>query len=232
MTFRFRLGLTLVALPALLILLSLGKWQVDRLAWKEALIAKVEARTQHPPIPLPDHALVSAALDYTPVQVQGVFDHSGEILMAGRSSEGQGGYMVLTPFKTDMQGWILVQRGFVPPPFKDAATRAQGQLSGLQTVTGLLQLPPKPGPFTPDNLPDVGQWYHIDLAVIEQVVGRDLYPVVLFADTAATPVSGWPRGGQARINFPNNHLGYVITWFGFAFALVVVWLGMSLQRRD
>ncbi len=232
MRFTFRPGLTLAALPVLLVLLWLGNWQVERLAWKQDLIARVEARVHQAPIPLPDQAGLTASSDYSPVTVSGVFDHDREIILTGRSVEGQGGYLVLTPFRTQLQGWILVERGFVPPPFKDAAARLDGQVAGVVTLTGLLHSPSAPGPFIPDNQPARGEWYSVDLDAMGKAVDLPLYPLLLIADADATPASGWPQGGQARITFPNSHLGYAITWFGLAFALVAVWLAMSVKRAD
>lgn len=231
MQFTFRLGLTLAALPVLLVLLALGNWQVERLAWKTELIAKVEARIEQPAVPLPDRASLAEASDYLPVVVTGTFDHDLEIILTGRSVEGQGGYLVLTPLETELQGWILVERGFVPPQFKDTATRLDGQVGGTVTLSGLLHRPIEPGPFVPVNLPEKGDWYSVDLAEMGKAIGRDLYPMLFIVDRVATTGSRWPQAGQARINFPNNHLGYVITWFGLAIALIGVWFAMSVTRR-
>ncbi len=230
MRFTFRPGLTLAALPVFVVLCLLGNWQVDRLAWKETLIDTVEARIDQPPVPLPDAALLGQEANYLPVTVSGEFDHSREIILTGRSVEGQGGYLVLTPLKTQLQGWILVERGFVPPPFKAASSRGEGQVAGQIQLSGLLHKPLEPGPFVPANMPDQGDWYAIDIPSMGQAVGLELYPMVLVADATATPPFGWPKAGQARIAFPNNHLGYAITWFGLAFSLICVWLAMSLSR--
>jgi len=238
MRFRFRLGLTISALPVLLVLISLGNWQVGRLQWKQDLIERVEGRANNAPIALPvrqdlptDPVRLKDQFDFTHVRVEGRFDHAREITMTGISVEGQGGYLVLTPFFTNDGQWLLVDRGFVPPQFKAQDTRLPGLVSGTVTLTGLLQAPAAPGPFTPDNRPETGGWYHLDLQEMGTALGSDFYPLILNEDKSSGAGRVWPQAGQAKINFPNNHLGYVITWFGLAFALVAVWLAMSLERR-
>ena len=53
---RFRPGLwpTLLTLPALAILLALGVWQLQRLEWKETLIARTETQLSQAPVALPE----------------------------------------------------------------------------------------------------------------------------------------------------------------------------------
>lgn len=238
MRFHFRPWVTLAALPVLLVLLSLGNWQVDRLAWKKDLIAKVESRANADTGPLPRAESLPSNLDelhdgydFTPVIVEGRFDHDAELLIAGISAEGQGGYKVLTPLRLPDGAWLMVERGFVPPQFKDQLTRLNGLPNGEVTVSGLLQAPARSGYFTPANSPEKGQWYHVDLALMGQTLERSFYPLVLSADHPPQGDFMWPQGGQARVSFPNNHLGYAITWFGLACSLVAVWLAMSIKRR-
>ncbi len=75
---------TLSALCGLAVLLALGTWQVQRLHWKDALIAKLEARTSVAPAPLPAEIVDPEALEFRPVRLAGRFRHEREIYLLGR----------------------------------------------------------------------------------------------------------------------------------------------------
>ena len=87
----------------------------------------------------------------------------------------------------------------------------------------------QPGWFTPDNQPDQGLWFSYDLPALERALGVELLPVVLEADATPNP-GGLPLGGQTRTELPNNHLQYVITWYGLALALLAIYVAFSLER--
>jgi surfeit locus 1 family protein len=51
----------------------------------------------------------------------------------------------------------------------------------------------------------------------------DPAPFYVDADTTPNP-GGWPKGGITRLDLPNDHLQYAITWFSLAVALVVIYV--------
>ncbi|HMA15804.1 MAG TPA: SURF1 family cytochrome oxidase biogenesis protein, partial [Kiloniellaceae bacterium] len=54
-----------------------------------------------------------------------------------------------------------------------------------------------------------------------------------FLEADATPnPGGLPIGGQTRVNLPNDHLEYAITWYSFAVILVVIWFLYSYRREE
>jgi hypothetical protein len=129
---------------ALAILVGLGVWQVERLAWKEGLIARVTARLDAPAGPAPPPSawgrLDLADLQYEPVAVTGRFDNRHEIHVVQALTEPKGrlgglGYMVMTPLTT-ADGWtVYVNRGFVPADHKDRRGLVLGL--GLTVILGL-----------------------------------------------------------------------------------------------
>lgn len=227
-------------------LCSLGMWQVHRLAWKEALIAQVDSRLKETPVAAPGPAswktLDMTEADYTPVTVSGVFLHDAEAhlydsLMEPRGPVGGVGWYVFTPLKTD-EGWIVyVNRGFVPVEKEMASTRPDGQVSGRVTITGLLRRPETPGRFQASAEPTSRQWFarEPDKFAARNGLPADLVaPYTIDADATANP-GGLPQGGETRVTFSNNHLQYVVTWFGLAVALVGVFIAYArgvLKRRD
>ena len=221
-----------------MILIGLGTWQVQRLHWKQDLLATIDARTHAEPLSLNEVELQygrTGDVDYTPVTATGEFMHDAERHFFA-TWQGASGYYVYTPLRLETGRVVFVNRGFVPFDQKDPKTRQQGQVTGLQTVEGLARnpLPGKPSMMVPDNDPDKNIFYWKDLramAILSDLdVDRGVLPFFIDADARPNP-GGLPRGGVTMINLPNSHLQYAITWYGLAAALAGV-MGVMLYRRS
>nr|WP_281417863.1 SURF1 family protein [Ancylobacter dichloromethanicus] len=220
-------------------LVGLGVWQLERLAWKEQLIAQVEARVHQAPVELPPEAnwgqIDFAKDEYRRVTAQGRFRHDLEVqvyALVDQEPDGFGGpgYWVVTPLGLGDGSFVLVNRGFVPLDRKAPATREEGQVEGLVTVTGLLRLPEEAALFTPANDAATDSWYVRDPEAIGSA--KELVrvaPFLIDADAAPNP-GGLPRGGLTRIAFPNRHLEYALTWFGLAASLLGVFAAYAWGR--
>ncbi len=210
------------------VLCGLGVWQVQRLSWKEALIARVNARVHAPAVPAPGPQAWAGISDddaYRHVRVRGHFLNGAEAQIYALTELGAG-YWVMTPLRTDDGAIVFVNRGYVPMDRKAQATRAAGQTDGEVEVTGLLRLPEAKGwLFAQPNDPAHDLWYRRDIVAIAQ--SRRLGTIApYFIDADATPnPGGLPRGGMTVISFPNSHLVYAITWFSLAIMLawVLIW---------
>jgi surfeit locus 1 family protein len=242
MTERRRISWLLLLLSglALAVLLSLGTWQVKRLHWKEALLAEIDERIHQAPMPL--DALLSRLrsgedIDYVPVVAEGQFDHGKEQFFFA-THKGESGYFVYTPLNiANRRETVFVNRGFVPFDRKDAAARADGQVQGAVTITGLARnrLKAKPSFLVPDNDPAKNIFYWKDLDAMAKNAGLDPASVLpLFVDANDAPnAGGLPQGSVTLIDLPNNHLQYAITWYGLAAALAgVVAVYMFRRRAD
>jgi surfeit locus 1 family protein len=217
---------TIAAACAFAVLIGLGTWQVERKAWKEALIATVSERFAAPPVALPlpaEWARLDPATDeYRRVRFVGelVNDKEALVFTTGSSLRGDAGpgYWVFTP--AGVAGRIvMVNRGFVPEDRKDAATRAQGQVAGPVEIVGVMRWPEEPGMFTPAAEPAKNLWFARDPAAMAQAKG--LEPVAPFYVEQESPAApgGLPRVGQLQPTFLNNHFGYAVTWYGLALVL-------------
>ena len=113
----------------------------------------------------------------------------------------------------------MVNRGFVADARKDPATRTQGQVAGPVEIVGVMRWPERPGVFTPAAEPDKNLWFARDPADMAQAKG--LGPVAPFyVEQEAPPApGGLPQAGALQPTFPNNHLGYALTWYGLALVL-------------
>jgi surfeit locus 1 family protein len=240
---RGLLAPAVAALAALAVLLSLGTWQLSRLAWKQGLIAQVEQRATATPVPLANRATWAGMTperdEYRRVTVTGTFRHDREAYLyhvagdsrrqeAGRP-RGQG-YFIMTPLTTADGATVIVNRGFVPTERRDPATRPEGQVEGSVTVIGLIRFPEPRGTFaaTDDDFRRI--FYTRDLARMAGVMGlADAAPFSIDAD--ATPVpGGLPQGGETLLSFPNRHLEYALTWYGLALTLIAVFVAFARQR--
>lgn len=226
-----------LALAAFVLLLGLGTWQVQRLQWKEGLLATIESRLDSEPRSVSDiqtRLTTTGDVDYWPVSVGGEFRHEGERHFFA-THDGQSGYYVYTPFEIDGGRFVLVNRGFVPFDRKDPATRPEGQVEGWQTITGLARgrLDEKPSLIVPDNEPEKNVFYWKDLRTMAATSGvgepDDYLPFFIDANDAPNP-GGLPVGGVTIVSLPNNHLQYALTWYGLAAALAAV-CGVWVWRR-
>jgi surfeit locus 1 family protein len=197
------------------VLLALGTWQLQRLQWKEAIIARIEARLAADPVAVPEGAEPEAH-QYLRVVADGRV--GSEEAHVYTSLPGRGvGYRVVAPFETKDGRRILLDRGFVPVEAKDAARPAQAL-----EVEGALHWPQETDRFTPD--PDrVGNiWFARDVPLMAEALGTE--PVMLVVEAVSPAGPEAPVPVPVSVNIPNNHLEYVVTWYGLA----LVWAGMTV----
>lgn len=194
------------------ILVWLGTWQLQRLAWKQSLLAEIDARMMAAPVALPD-APDATADQYLPVAVTGVLDPAYIRVLVSQKQIGAG-YRIISPLTVGDRR-VLVDRGFMLvedqlPPLP----------TGPVTFAGNLLWPVEVDGYTP--APDLGKniWFARDLPAM--AVALDTEPVLIVARQG-------PDGGVITplpidgAGIPNDHLNYAITWY----SLAVVWLGMT-----
>ena len=228
--FRPSLWATAITLPAVLIMLGLGTWQLDRLSWKVDLQQRVTERVSAPPVPLPPALDDPGAWEFRPVSVTGRFLHEKELHLVARPRRGQVGYEVVTPLLREDGRPLLVNRGFVPMDRIDPASRPDGQVAGVITVTGTLRLPQEKGWFQPGNTPGADSWQRLDLPAMATAAGLpEVAPFVVELSPGQSP-GGLPAGVEQHVELPNNHLQYAVTWYSFAATLAVIYV-LSQRRR-
>ncbi len=238
-TWRDLIAPGLSALIVLAILLGLGFWQIARKTEKEALIGRIRERSLTAPVAPPPAGDWNPARDeFRHVRVSGIFLNDQETLVHGLApgdTPGRAlqGYYVLTPFRRTDGDTVLVNRGFVPTELSAQGDRRDGLVAGETTVTGLLRASEPRGMFVPAPDPTRGTWFNRDIAGIAAARGLGpVAPYLIEADGVPGQTT-WPRGGQLRIDLPNNHLQYAFTWFGIAACLVGVFSVFAWRRmRD
>ncbi len=191
------------------ILIGLGTWQVQRLAWKQGVLAEIDARIAADPVPLPGPG---GEWRYTPVRAEGRLTGESLRVLVSRKQVGAGYRRIAV---LDVAGRrVLVDLGFVP----------EGEQVDLPqapvTVIGNLHLPQEVDSYTP--APDLakGLWFARDVPAMAKALNTE--PTLIIA--RAPVVDGIEPLPVDSSAIPNDHLGYAITWF----SLAVVWLGMTV----
>lgn len=245
MAARIRVRTVLLAVllvAAFFTLLGLGTWQLERLAWKEALIAAATERPNAPAVapPGPD-AWPAFDLDkwnYRRVRLTGTYGadeaHAWTVLSEPKGGHFTGaGYFVVAPFTTDAGWTVLVNRGFVPQNVKDAASRPESAPpAGETTIEAIIRRDDPPSFITPSPSVETNIWFTRDIATMSDFLGVSgpLAPYSLDLVGSETPAGGLPQAGESQITFSNSHLQYALTWYGIAAALVGV-VAAALWRR-
>jgi len=200
--------------------MALGIWQVKRLAWKEDLIARVEARVHAEAVAIPANwpAVREDSHEYQHVTVSGEYRSEAVSLVAAATEEGQG-YWVMAPLQQADGRWVYINQGFVPQAERKAAEAGTFTPEGAVTVTGLLRISHPGGGVLRDNVPAENRWYSRDVQAMAARQG--IAPVAPFFVDAARTGEALPVGGLTVIQFRNNHLVYAITWFALALGMVL-----------
>ncbi len=217
-----RIIATIFTVPALITLIGLGFWQVQRLHWKSALIADRQAAVSASPVLLTAKTDLSE-LDFKPVRLVGRFLDQQSLFIYPRSMNRVSGVHVLMPFELMSGGVIIVNRGFIatngvaPKNWQDPISGETFALSGI--LRRELNKPYGVGEDI-DKTGLIG-WY--DLTAMANYFDLELMPAIIEASNS--PHSGEaPYPGQTMLSLPNNHASYAFTWFCLAAAWLVIFV--------
>jgi surfeit locus 1 family protein len=257
MRFRATLWATLAVVPMLALPIGLGVWQLQRLEWKQGLIALRAERVISPTLDLVPRTPVELRIDprpfdaplpaetglatleaeaesfeYRPIRIAGTWRHDAAMHLVGRTRDGRAGEHVVTPLALRQGGVVLVDRGWVPPRRSSAAARDYARPAGRVVVEGYLRLFPASGLFTPDNEPQTDTWFWLDPDAMARASGTGTVTrfYVQAAPDERNPLP--PFGSIPEIALRNPHLQYALTWFGVAAALAGVYVAFHIRRRD
>jgi surfeit locus 1 family protein len=220
---RMRLGTgaaVVFGLVGTAVLIGLGLWQTQRLAWKEDLIAGLGQRLSQAPVALPQDP--DPVRDkYLRVAVAGSVDGRELHVLTSQMPWGAG-FRVIAPLTDHAGRAILVDLGYVPAAAKDAGARPARKVEAV----GALYWPEETDRFTPSPDRDANIWFARDLAPMAEALGTE--PLLIVAESHGG--GDWPKPLRLGVNLPNDHLQYAITWF----SLALVWALMSvmLVRRE
>ncbi|MBO6666932.1 SURF1 family protein [Parvibaculum sp.] len=222
--FRPMLWPTVMTLAALPVLIGLGLWQVERLQWKEALLQRIDTRLNGEAAPMPApgtwDAFDAEAEEYRRVKLTGRF-LPREFHHFTQDEGGAAGYGIVSPLEVAEGAVVLVDRGFVPAALKEAHG---GVPEGEVSFTGVLRAPQRRGPFDGQDDTQKNVWMVRDPARMGAALdGMKPAPFIVEAERGSFP-GEWPKPKGTRVDIPNNHLDYALTWFGLAGVLAVIYI--------
>ena len=213
----------------------LGFWQLDRLAQRRAINARIDTRMVEPATPLTGEPLDPEAMEYRRVKVQGVYDSAQEIVLRNRSLDGAPGVHVLTPLRiAGSDTAVLIDRGWLPLDQAAPAARRAYDEAGAISVEGIARLSqenaagPRDPPLAPDQV-RLDAWFRVDLPRIQAQAGYSLLPIFVEQQPALgdPPL---PRRVATTDLGEGPHLVYAIQWFAFAVILLAGYLAFTHQQ--
>ncbi|WP_312782762.1 SURF1 family protein [Brevundimonas sp.] len=225
---RFPVVLTVLTVLLLGVLLALGVWQVQRMQWKEGLIAGAEAAADQPPLPLTEALrLDNPEFRRVILTCRGLSAAPYVELQSIENSDA--GVRLISACAVEGGPALLVDRGFVAaevsarPPVDRADTMPV-------VITGVLRRSPAPSALTPP--PAEGRFYGRDAEAMARALKIEgpVSPFTVFATTSTNPDWTALSPSAPPAAFSNNHLGYALTWFGLAAALIAFY-AVLLRRR-
>jgi surfeit locus 1 family protein len=230
------------SIVAVVFLIGLGFWQLDRKTWKEQLIDQVDQRAKGDLTDLPQRSnwpdLNQQDDEFRRVAIKGRFLPGEEALVytagSGLRADVVGhGYWVFAPLHLLEGGIVVVNRGYIPEDRRDPASRGEGRPENLLRLIGVLRWPEPRGWFTPPDDPVHNLWFVRDpqsIATLKQ--WGEIAPFYIDLESPL-PSGGFPKSGQIRVQLRNDHLQYAITWFGLAaiFSIIfAIWLSRQIRR--
>ena len=206
---------------------GLGTWQVQRLQWKEGLVAEIAAAKQNAPLTLKDLPKNEAewkAKNFWPVKLTGTWDHSIEYHIGTRYYKSQRGYHVVQPLVLPDKRVVFVNRGWIPMEKKAIETRPRSIGVGRATVNGIIRYGSERNRLTPPNAPEKNFWFDRDInEMADYYHVKNVLPAMVDAagpqDADTLPI---PSDGDIKIY--NQHLSYIITWYGIALGVLVIFI--------
>ena len=195
---------------------ALGSWQLYRLQWKLELISEIAFGLNSSPIEFSN----STNRNYQRVSVKGKFNFDQQIYLYSLNDNGKPGFDVVTPFRTNKNENVLINRGWINKELK-GNPNINLEAESQKRITGLLRKIYKPNIFKPDNDLKNNVWFSINLEDIKEFTGEQYSEFVIFLEDNQAKI---PLPKKITIDVPNNHLKYAITWYAISISIIFYYL--------
>ena len=232
--FRPLLWPTIFTILSLFTLLSLGSWQVYRLIWKNDLISNYLKKFNNEVIYYNNNLNFNNELEYRRINVIGKFLNEKEILVIGKTFEGNAGFHLLTPLITKSKKVILINRGWISEKYKLSNSRKFTIIKNDILVDGIIRKPQNKGYFVPENDPIGNFWFTIKPREIQKALkldNHDFEKNFYISSIRSSKKLSLPIGVSGTPNFRNQHLSYAITWYSLALVLVIIYLTFHYKEK-
>ncbi|PPR17064.1 MAG: hypothetical protein CFH33_00216 [Alphaproteobacteria bacterium MarineAlpha9_Bin3] len=200
---------------AIIILVSLGTWQLERLRWKTDILTSMKTSLSLPPIDISNEIIKNINnYSYRQIQLTGSYLYTNPLTIYSKVLNKKVGKHLVIPFKTQY-GTILVNRGFIPKDYKIPVSSE----TEIIKINGMVKFQQSINYFTPQNNIFKNEWYYINIDEVSEYISLPLLNFYIVEENNIE--EEYPVGSQYNINIPNDHLQYAITWFSLALALCI-----------
>jgi len=196
----------------ILVLLSLGFWQLYRLSWKLDLINQIENSLKIEPIELQN----VEKKNYLRIKTSGQIDFKKQIYLYNLNETGKPGFEVINPIKIGNEDY-LINRGWIP---FDKKNKPEINIIDQKNIIGTLMLQSKSSSFKPKNEIDKNYWFRLDREDILKFTGRNFSKYIIYLNGSYKN----PRPKLITAKISNNHKKYAITWFSMAISILLIYL--------
>ncbi|MFZ4124931.1 MAG: SURF1 family protein [Rickettsiales bacterium] len=217
-------------ISAMIVTLGLGTWQVQRLQWKESLIANIEqAKTEKPLAELPPNETI-AAHEFERVKLSGWWVKDTEFHVTPRYFRDTLGYHIFAPLRLKDGRVVIVNRGWVPAKRKEISERPESVAKGYTTLVGMIRVGADRNTFTPASSSEKNVWFGRDTELMAIAADlKNVAPVTVDAIGKQDP-DVYPVPFDGEIKLYNQHLSYIVTWYGIALGILVIFLVYHYKR--
>ena len=225
---------TLFTITSLLILISLGTWQVYRLIWKNSLISNYLYKFNNEIIKYDKNFSFNNEFEYRRINIEGRFINEKEILIIGKTFEGNAGFHLITPFITKEEKLLLINRGWISEKLKLRSSRTFSLIEEDIVIDGIIRRPQKKAYFVPENDPIGNFWFTIKPNQIKKALKLESFDlekkfyVDVIRDKGKLKL---PIGVSGSPNFRNQHLTYAFTWYSLAITLIIVYFVFHFKEK-
>ena len=196
----------------ILVLLSLGFWQLYRLSWKLDLINQIENSLKVEPIELQN----VEKKNYLRIKTSGQIDFEKQIYLYNLNETGKPGFEVINPIKIGDEDY-LINRGWIS---FDKKNKPEINIIDQKNIIGTLMLQSKSSSFKPKNEIDKNYWFTLDREDILKFTGRNFSKYIIYLNGNYEN----PRPKVITAKISNNHKKYAITWFSMAISILLIYL--------
>jgi surfeit locus 1 family protein len=196
----------------ILVLLSLGFWQLYRLSWKLDLINQIENSLKVEPIELQN----VEKKNYLRIKTSGQIDFEKQIYLYNLNETGKPGFEVINPIKIGKEDY-LINRGWIS---FDKKNKPEINIIDQKNIIGTLMLQSKSSSFKPKNEIDKNYWFTLDREDILKFTGRNFSKYIIYLNGNYEN----PRPKEITAKISNNHKKYAITWFSMAISILLIYL--------
>lgn len=215
----------------MIVTVGLGTWQIKRLHWKQGIIESIErAKTEEPIAELPPNETI-AAHEFERVKLSGWWVRETEFHVTPRYFKDTLGYHIYAPLKLKDGRVVIVNRGWVPAKKKEAKERPGSVAKGYATLTGMIRVGADRNTFTPASQAEKNVWFGRDVEQMAAHVKLEKVAPVTVDLIGKQDANVYPIPFDGEIKLYNQHLSYIVTWYGIALGILVIFLVYHYKRE-